>query len=348
VTRINAPSIASCRPLTRNTTRRTTRSIALGLACLAASAFFALITGPFSTSPGEVFLALLGRHPDLQLSTLVQEIRLPRVLGTILIGAALACAGTSFQALFRNPLVSPDILGVSSGAALGAVAAMALGASPGVVQLSAFLGGLTAVSLVVGLSALLKLQSHITLLLAGVVMAALFSAVVSLIQVVADSQTTLPGIVFWLLGSLSNLSHRDVLFLACAYASGFALIYSQHRALDKLALGETTAYSLGVNLQRTRWLCIVGATIMTATTVAVAGIIGWIGLVVPHLVRWWIGPNVKTNLIVGSLMSAAMLCFIDTLARSLFSIEIPIGIATAVIGVPLFLITLIGAKADRG
>jgi iron complex transport system permease protein len=328
-------------------TRINTHSIALGIACLTVSAFFALITGPFPTTPSEVLFALLGKHPDLQLSTLVQEIRLPRVLGTLLIGAALACAGSSFQALFRNPLVSPDILGVSSGAALGAVAALALGAGQGMVQLSAFFGGLLAVSLVVGLSTLLKLQSHITLLLAGVVMAALFSAAVSLIQVVSDSQATLPGIVFWLLGSLSNVSHRDVFFLACAYALGLTLIFSQNRALDKLALGETTAYSLGVNLQRTRWICIVGATIMTATTVAVAGIIGWIGLVVPHLVRWWIGPNVRANLIVGSLMSAALLCFIDTLARSLFSIEIPIGIATAIIGVPLFLVTLIGARVQR-
>jgi iron complex transport system permease protein len=319
----------------------------IGTVAMLVSALIGISVGVSNESMGDSLAALFGHHSDSQLISLIREIRLPRVLGALLIGASLASAGSAFQALFRNPLVSPDILGVSSGAALGAVIAMSTGLSVFATQIMAFIGGLIAVVLVVGLAKLLRYQAQLTLLLCGVVIAALLSAMVSVAQMLADSQSTLPGIVFWLLGSLGSLTHQDVLWLLASYAVGFIALYSQNNALDKLALGETTAFSLGVNIAQTKWICIFGATLMTASTVAVAGMVGWIGLVVPHITRWLFGSNVKHNLVMSSLLSAALLCAIDTLARSLFSIEIPIGVATAVVGLPLFMACLLGAKGKQ-
>jgi iron complex transport system permease protein len=316
----------------------------LGFTGLTACFVAGLSLGAFKASVSDVFAALIGQHADNQLTMLIQSIRLPRVLGAMLIGACLALAGTTFQSLFRNPLVSPDILAVSSGAALGAISAMAAGYDGIVMQLSAFAGGLIAVSLVTLFASILNMGSSLTLLLAGVVLSALFSAGVSIIQMLANTQTVLPGIVFWLLGSLSNLTMKDVGWLSAAYIAGFIIIFSQHRALDKLALGEATAFSLGVNLKKTRMLCILAATIITAATVATAGIIGWIGLVVPHMVRFVAGPSVKINLLFASLLGAGLLSLIDTLARSSLGVEIPIGVATAFIGVPLFVFTLVKTR----
>jgi iron complex transport system permease protein len=308
------------------------------------SLLIGISVGAAGASIADSISALFGNHKDTQLIRVVQDIRLPRVLGALLIGACLASAGTGFQALFRNPLVSPDILGVSSGAALGAVSAMALGLTGAALQAMAFVGGIAAVFIVIGLAKLLKYQGPVTLLLCGVVIAALLSALVSVAQMLADAQSTLPGIVFWMLGSLGNITHQDVFWLLTSYAIGFTALYSQRSALDKLALGDTTAFSLGVNLARSRWVCILGATLMTATTVAVAGMVGWIGLVVPHITRWLFGSNMKLNFVMSSLLSAAMLCVIDTLARSMFTIEIPIGVATAVVGLPLFMGCLLSKR----
>jgi iron complex transport system permease protein len=316
----------------------------LGIVFVLVSALMGISVGAANASISDSIGALFGYGQDSQLISLIRDIRLPRVLGALLIGASLASAGTAFQALFRNPLVSPDILGVSSGAALGAVIGMSLSLPSTFIQVMAFVGGFVAVVLVAGLAQLLRYQAQLTLLLCGVVITALLSAMVSVAQMLADSQSTLPGIVFWLLGSLGNITHQDVVWLLASYAVGFSLIYSQSSALDKLALGDATAFSLGVNISRTRWLCILGATLITASTVAIAGMVGWIGLVVPHITRWLFGNNIKLNFLMSSTLSAALLCFIDTLARSMFSIEIPIGVATAVIGLPLFMICLLGNK----
>jgi iron complex transport system permease protein len=320
-----------------------------GLLAMLASLLIGISVGAANPSVLASFYALLGVHPDSQFVSLVQDIRLPRVLGALFIGACLASAGSGFQALFRNPLVSPDILGVSSGAALGAVSAMALGYSSVIIQAMAFIGGITAVLLVTSLAQLLRYQAQLTLLLCGVVISALLSAMVSVAQMLADSQSTLPGIVFWMLGSLGNITHHDVAWLVFSYSIGMIALYSQREALDKLALGDTTAFSLGVNITRTRWICILAATLMTATTVAIAGMVGWIGLVVPHLTRWLFGHNMRVNFVMSSFISAALLCLIDTVARSLLTVEIPIGVATAVIGLPLFMACLLnGSKSDPG
>jgi iron complex transport system permease protein len=324
--------------------RRFSLLMCLGTVALLVSALIGISVGAANASISDSVAALFGFNQDSQLINLVREIRLPRVLGALLIGASLASAGTAFQALFRNPLVSPDILGVSSGAALSAVIGMSLGLPSAFIQIMAFVGGFMAVVLVASLAQLLRYQAQLTLLLCGVVIAALLSAMVSVAQMLADSQSTLPGIVFWLLGSLGNITHQDVVWLLASYAVGFSLIYSQSSALDKLALGDATAFSLGVNISRTRWICIFGATLVTASTVAIAGMVGWIGLVVPHITRWLFGNNIKLNFLMSSMLSAALLCFIDTLARSMFSIEIPIGVATAVIGLPLFMVCLLGNK----
>ena len=326
----------------------------LSLALLLLSLLLGLSFGAFNASVGDSLRALVskvgnlrvgvpteGLTVDKDLADLMLYIRLPRVLGAALIGAALAAAGSSFQALFRNPLVSPDILGVSSGAALGAVIAMLMQLDSTLIQIFAFAAGLATVFIV---SALGASSQKMPLLLAGVVISALMAAMVSAVQVLAPSSSVLPGIVFWLLGSLGNLTLLQVLLLFIAYCVGLGILLAQSNHIDKCSLGDTTAQTLGVNLQSTRLWVIIAATLMTASTVAVAGIIGWVGLVVPHITRRTIGASMKANLIIGSLFGAAFMALMDTLSRSLFVIEIPIGIVTAVIGVPIFLIAILRSK----
>ena len=317
------------------------------LLLLLISMLIGLSFGAFNATAGESLRALFSNafpgitQSDSELASLMLHIRLPRVLGAALIGAALAAAGSSFQALFRNPLVSPDILGVSSGAALGAVVAMLMQFNSTLIQTFSFAGGLMTVLLVAVLG---SSSQKMPLLLAGVVISALMAAMVSAAQILAPASSALPGIVFWLLGSLGNLNLAQVLFLLVTYCVGLSLLLIQAGHIDKFSLGDTTAQTLGVNLRATRLWVIFAATLMTASTVAVAGIIGWIGLVVPYITRRTIGGSTKSNLIVGSLFGGAFMVLMDTLSRTLFEIEIPIGIVTAVIGVPVFLIAVSRSK----
>lgn len=318
-------------------------ALCLGLMGLA---FGALMIGPYGLSPAETLAALAGRG-DAQARIVVWNIRLPRVGGAILVGAALAAAGASYQALFRNPLVSPDILGVSAGAALGAVAGIFLSLPVAMIQASAFAGGLGAVALVmVVASAVRNTDRTLSLVLTGVVIGALAGAATSLLKVLADPYDQLPAITFWLLGSLASVTDADIAPALPAVALGLVPLVLLRWQVNVLSLGDEEARALGVEAGRTRALVIAAATLVTASVTAVAGVVGWVGLVIPHIARMLVGPGFGRLLPVSALIGAGYLLVVDTLARSIAQIEVPLGILTAVIGAPFFVWLL--ASGRRG
>jgi iron complex transport system permease protein len=313
---------------------------------LAAGALAALSIGPFGLSLTEVLAALSGRAGGTA-EVVIWNIRLPRVLAAMLVGAALAAAGASYQVLFRNPLVSPDILGVSSGAALGAVCGIFLSLPVIAIQGFAFLGGMGAVVLVIFVAqAVPRVDQTLVLVLTGVVMGALVGAATSLLKVMADPYDQLPAITFWLLGSLASITRTDLGPVLPAVITGLVPLVLLRWRINLLSLGDDEARALGVDAPRLRLVVIAAATLITASVVAVAGIVGWVGLVIPHIARMIVGPGFATVLPVSAILGAGYLLLVDTLCRTLSTIEIPLGILTAVLGAPFFLYLL--ARGRRG
>jgi iron complex transport system permease protein len=307
---------------------------------LAAGALVALMIGPFRLTLAEVLAALTGRAGGTA-EVVVWNIRLPRVLAAMLVGAALAAAGASYQVLFRNPLVSPDILGVSSGAALGAVCGIFLSLPVIAIQGFAFLGGLAAVGLVIFVAQAVRgVDQTLVLVLTGVVMGALAGAATSLLKVMADPYDQLPAITFWLLGSLASTMPADLGPVLPAVVIGLVPLILLRWRINLLSLGDDEARALGVDAPRLRFLVIAAATLITASVVAIAGVVGWVGLVIPHIARMLVGPSFATLLPVAAILGAGYLLLVDTLCRTLATIEIPLGILTAVLGAPFFLYLL--------
>lgn len=311
--------------------------------CLAGLVLAAIGLGPYPITAGQALHALwtAAFHPDAATSTVatvVLDIRLPRIVTAIAVGAALASAGSAYQTLFRNPLVSPDILGVTAGAGLGAVLGIFLSLPVVTIQVFAFLGGLATVALVSSIAAAVRGHDPIlVLVLAGVVVGALAGAAISMLKVLADPYDQLPAITFWLLGSLASAQWSDILPTLPAVALGLLPLIALRWRMNVLSLGDDEAKSLGIDTARLRLIVICAATLMTASVVAISGVIGWIGLVIPHMARMLVGPNFHRALLVAILLGAAYLLGVDTLARTMAQTEVPIGILTALIGAPFFL-----------
>ncbi|WP_072394068.1 iron ABC transporter permease [Hyphomicrobium sp. CS1BSMeth3] len=266
------------------------------------------------------------------------NIRGPRVIAGILVGASLASAGVVYQGLFRNPLVSPDILGVSAGAGLGAVLGIFLSLPLAAIQGLAFVGGIATVSLVyVIASAVRGRDPTLVLVLGGVVVGALAGAAISLLKILADPYDQLPAITFWLLGSLASTRGAEITGALPAVLIGLVPLVLLRWRINVLSLGDEEARSLGMEAGRVRAAVIAAATLMTASVVAISGVIGWVGLVIPHIARMIVGPNFERLLPTAALMGASYLVLVDVLARSIARIEVPIGILTAVVGAPFFL-----------
>ena len=273
-----------------------------------------------------------------QIDTVLFEVRLPRVFAAVLVGAAIAAAGAAYQTLFRNPLVSPDILGVSTGAGLGAVLGIFLSLPVAGIQLSAFVVGLATVGLVYTVASVVHGREPIlVLVLAGVVVGSLAGAAISLLKILADPYDQLPAIVFWLLGSLSAIRKGEVWAAAPLVLLGLVPLILLRWRINVLSLGDEEAKALGVEAGRLRLLVVTAATLMTASVVAISGVIGWVGLVIPHIARMLVGPSFDRLLPTAMLLGASYLLLVDTLARTMARIEVPIGILTAVIGAPFFL-----------
>jgi iron complex transport system permease protein len=327
----------------------------LGLPLLALLLLFVLAfaVGQFPVAPHDVMRVLWaklsggdsGVPPAVE--TVVWQIRLPRIAAAALIGAALAAAGATYQGLFRNPLVSPDILGVAAGAGLGAVLGIFLSRSVVVVEALAFLGGLGAVLVVYLIGATMRGRDPIlVLVLAGVAMGTLLGAAISLVKVFADPYSQLPAITFWLLGSLTSVTLADLKPILPVIVIGLTPLYLLRWRMNLMSLGDEEARALGAETRRLRAVFIAAATLITAASVSVSGIIGWIGLVIPHAARLLAGPEFSRLLPAAMLLGAGYLLAVDTLARTMAAIEIPIGILTAVIGAPVFLWLL--ASGRRG
>lgn len=324
--------------------RMRTPLILLGLGVvLAVLSVSALLFGRYDLSPGEGFRAVLSwlgladaHDVDPTLLALVSEVRAPRVLAAILIGAALAVSGTAFQALFMNPLVSPGVLGVLSGAAFGAALGMLLFEHWLWIQASAFVFGLIAVGAALWLARQGGVTSLTMLVLGGMISGAMFAAFLSIVKYVADPYNTLPAIVYWLMGSLAILDAQTLAWLAPLLAAGIFTLSLFGHALNVLSMGDDEARALGFHVERTRNMVILLATLLGAMTVVLAGMIGWVGLVIPHIARLLFGADNRLLLPASALLGGIYLLLVDGVARLALSVEIPLGILTALIGLPVF------------
>ena len=317
---------------------------ALALVAIVAWSF---VVGRFSVAPGEVWRALwsalAGSESGLpaNVEAIVLQVRGTRVVAALAVGAALAAAGASLQNLFRNPLVSPDILGVTAGCALGAGVAILLALPLAGIQAVAFAGGLAAVFLVMAIGNWVGGRDPIlTLILTGVVVGSLFAAGVALVKYVADPFDELPAITFWLLGSFASALPRDLPPTLLPMAAGVAVLALLRWRMDVLALPEDEARSLGVDVPKMRLVVIAAATLVTASAVSLAGTIGWVGLVIPHAARLLVGAAFARVLPMSLLLGAAFMLVVDTACRIAFVNEIPPGVATAFVGTPVLIALL--------
>ena len=324
------------------------------LGALVAALLLGLAVGPYPLSLADVFHAAARAFGVDQGAPTPGEIvfgrvRLPRVAAGMLVGAALAGAGTTYQTLFRNPLVSPDILGVATGAGLGAVAGILLSLPVAGIQGLAFVGGLATVGLVYVIAAALRGHDRtLVLVLGGVVVGALAGACISLVKILADPYDQLPAITFWLLGSLAGVKLADLATVAPLVLAGLVPLVLFRWRIGVLSLGDDEARSLGVDVFRLRALVIGAATLMTASVVAVSGVIGWVGLMIPHIARMLVGPNFSRLLPASMLLGASFMLIVDMAARSIARVETPLGILTAVLGAPFFLWLLARGRRTWG
>jgi iron complex transport system permease protein len=335
------------------TSARVSLAVAAACAALAGLVIIAFAVGRFPISVADLlsvlWASLTGADHGLDptIETVVLKVRGPRVAGAILIGAALAAAGAAYQNMFRNPLVSPDILGVSAGAAVGAVLGIFLSLNVIVIQSLAFAFGLGAVGLVyVTANAVRGHDPLLVLVLAGVVVGSLLGACVALMKYLADPYNQLPAITFWLLGSLASATPADVWSTLPLMLLGLVPMWLLRWRINLLSLDDEEARALGVETGRIRLIVIAAATLMTSAAVAISGVIGWIGLVIPHFARMLVGPDFSRLLPTSIVLGAGFLLAVDTLARTVARIEIPLGVLTAFVGTPLFLWQL--ATSRRG
>jgi iron complex transport system permease protein len=304
--------------------------------------FVSLFWGRYPISPLTVIQVLASKvlpieqtWPDT-VETVIYQIRLPRILLAMGIGGGLAISGASFQGMFRNPLVSPNILGVSAAAGFGAALAILLSGNSAMIQIFALAFGILGVILTYSISRVYKTTPTLMLVLSGVVVAAFFSALISATKYVADPYEKLPAIVFWLMGSLATASTKDLLMAIPPIMLGSIGLWLVSWRINILSMGDEEARSLGIRTELLKGFIIICATVVTASAVCVAGIIGWVGLIIPHIARMLVGPDHRVLLPASFAIGAAYLLLIDDLARTVTAAEIPLGILTAIIGAPFF------------
>jgi iron complex transport system permease protein len=308
--------------------------------------------GRFPVSPETVVTLLAAKAAGLpqtwpdSVETVIMQVRLPRILGAVLVGAALSAAGAAYQNLFRNPLMAPEMLGATWGAAFGAVLGMVLGLPWFGLELLAFFTGLLAVCTAVFVNSFFGGKSMITLLLAGIVASAFFQSCSEALKYLADPMDTLPAITFWMMGGLAKVSMHDVAWTLLPVLIPAVLLYLLRWRVNVLSVGEEEAHALGVDVRWTKIAVLVCATLMTAAVVSISGIIHWVGLLIPHLARMLVGADFSRVLPASLLLGGAYLLLMDDLSRSLFTVEIQVGVITALIGAPFFVFLL--AKARKG
>jgi len=281
-------------------------------------------------------------------ANVVTAVRLPRILGALLVGAGLGISGAALQGLFRNPLVDPGLVGVTAGAGFGGTLAILLVGGGTVVLASAFGGGIASLLLVRFLASVKGRTSTLTFVLAGVVMTAFFEAAISIIKLLADPHQKLPAITYWLMGSIAATGYRDLMLMAVAILPPAILIFLLRYQINILSLGEEKARALGSPIERVQWIVYASVACISAGVVATCGIIGWVGLVIPHLARGLVGPDHGRLLPVSALLGAIYVLLVDDIARTVTVAELPIGIITALIGVPVFALILRRIQSKSG
>ncbi len=330
--------------------RRRYRLLLLGmLALLLAVVLLSFWIGYYPLTPVQVvqaFLSKLGYKGEIlpQAVTIFWNIRLPRILAALFIGASLSVAGATYQGMFRNPLVSPDILGVSSGASLGAAFAILNGASNWVVQAAAFAGGVAAVAASYLISRKSSHSRTLSLVLTGSMIMSLCNAGVTMIKYVADPNDVLQQITFWLMGSLTKIQMDEVGWSAVPMAAGLLVVLLFRWQINLLTLDEEEAKSLGIHIRRYRLLFIAASTLLSAAAVCLGGLIGWVGLMIPHLARALVGVDYGRLIPASAMLGAGYLILMDDIARSVLSMELPLGVVTSIVGVPFFLYLIIQRK----
>ena len=317
------------------------------IACLAlilvATVSVSLVLGRYPIEPWQAFLMCVDKVFPIDASwtdrqeAMFFNVRFPRIVLAVLVGCCLSAAGAAFQGTFQNPLVSPDILGASQGAAFGAAVAILMGFSSAMVSASAFCFSMLTIALVLIISSRAKGNRVLVVVLAGVMVSSLFSAGVSYTKLIADPANELADITYWLMGSITGARFETMLPVIPIMAAGLIVLFALRWRINILTMGDDEALTMGVNVKRIRLIVIIAATLVTASSVALTGMIGWVGLVIPHLSRMLVGCDYRTLLPTSMLMGASFLLIVDDFSRLLTTAEIPIGILTAFIGAPFFL-----------
>jgi iron complex transport system permease protein len=313
-------------------------------------AALALNSGRYGIGPRELLSVLGGvSTPEAERwANIFFQLRLPRLVAAALVGASLAVAGASYQAMFANPLVSPNLCGVLAGSCFGAALGMVISGSWLVVQATTSLFGFAALGIAVGIATAFRRRSDpmLLLILGGIIAAALFSALLGIVKYTADPYDELPSIIYWLMGSLALSDWTTLARLAAPMLAAMGLLILMGGRLNLLSMGDDSARALGINAGRTRLLAIVLATLLSALSVAIGGEIGWIGLIIPHVARLLTGPDNRLLLPASALIGAMFLISVDTFARTAFSAEVPVGVVTALLGVVVFVLVL--SRVRRG
>ncbi|MGN1148923.1 MAG: FecCD family ABC transporter permease [Lachnospiraceae bacterium] len=317
------------------------------LVVLIGSVLVTCCIGRFPLSLRDIWEICVGTMEEAIKRDVFLKIRLSRTFFVGMTGAALAIAGLVYQELFQNPLVSPDVLGVSSGACVGAVGAILLGGSALLIQTSAMVFGLLAVFLTIALSRLIGRQQAVNMILAGIVVKAVADAVIMAFKYLADPNRQLPSIDYWLMGSFHTVRWTEVLMVLPFFIISLLLLWLLRFKLQVMSLGEEEAKSLGIPVEGLRFFCILLATVLVASSVSVTGVISWVGLIVPHMVRFFTGHNLMKNFGICGCAGAILMIWTDTLARSLSAAEIPISILTSFIGA-VFLFFVLIRRRRRG
>ncbi|ERJ26457.1 FecCD family ABC transporter permease [Campylobacter concisus] len=304
-------------------------------------AFVALCVGRFYISFGDVFSVLahsigLGDGAASNITNVIENLRIPRIIAAILVGAALSVSGAAYQGVFKNQLVSPDLLGVSAGACVGAATAIIFDLSLFWIQIFAFGFGLAAVAITLAIPKMMGRSSTLMLVLSGIIVSGLMGSVIGFLKYVADPETKLPDIVYWQLGSLAKLDSENLKYIAPVMIICAILLIAMSWRINLLSLGDESAARLGVNVAYERSIIIICATLLTACSVCISGIVAWVGLLMPHLARMLVGANNIRSMPASIFMGAMFLLFVDTLARSISVSEVPLGVLTGFIGTVFF------------
>lgn len=316
------------------------------LVILALCIIMALCAGKYQVTPKEslevLFGELFGKGGSYSEMTknVVMGLRVPRIFASVLCGVTLAMSGVAYQSIFKNPLISPDFLGVSSGACIGAAVAILMGLSGLYLSAFAFIGGIAAVLITIMIPTIMRSDSNIMLVLSGVIVGGAMSSILGFIKYVADPETELAAITYWTMGSFSYVTLDEIGSVIWTMIIPMVILFAMSWWLDILSMGESEARSLGANIKVVRNIAIACATLMTASSVCISGTIGWIGLVIPHFARMLVGPN-NTKLIPASgLIGGIFLLLVDTLTRSIGVAEMPVSILTGLIGAPFYALLL--------